>query len=114
MLLKKMNRHSFFINHVGLILGSAFALSAAQASAQTNAPEAQVSNDEDTTALTVLMRQMEDVVVTAPVVQTTVSKQEMKHEELNRHNTGQNLPYLLSVTPSVVTTSDDGLGIGYT
>ena len=115
MLLKKMNRHSLFINRAWLILGSAFALLSAPTSAQTNAQEsAPVSNNEDTTTLTVLMRQLEDVVVTAPVVQTTVSKQEMKHEELNRHNTGQNLPYLLSVTPSVVTTSDDGLGIGYT
>ncbi len=29
-------------------------------------------------------------------------------------NIGQNLPYLLSNTPALVTTSDDGLGIGYT
>ncbi|MBQ9339359.1 MAG: TonB-dependent receptor [Paludibacteraceae bacterium] len=77
------------------------------------AGDAQVSN-QDTAVLTILMRQLEDVVVTAPVMQTTVSKQEMTHAELNRDNTGQNLPYLLSVTPALVATSDDGLGVGYT
>ena len=35
-------------------------------------------------------------------------------EELNRQNTGQNLPYLLSTTPALQVTSDDGLGVGYT
>ena len=114
MLLKKMKTfHHLDIYH--LIIYLVIGTFTAQASAQTNAQEsAPVSNNEDTTTLTVLMRQLEDVVVTAPVVQTTVSKQEMKHEELNRHNTGQNLPVLLSNTPSLVTTSDDGLGVGYT
>ena len=77
---------------------------------------AQVTNsdpyEEDT--LTIIGRQIADVVVSAPVVQTTVSKQEIKHEELNRDNAGQNLPYLLSSSPSLVVTSDDGLGVGYT
>ena len=75
--------------------------------------DAQVSN-QDTAVLTILMRQLDEVVVSAPVTQTTISKQEMTHEQLNRDNTGQNLPYLLSVTPSLVATSDDGLGVGYT
>ena len=70
------------------------------------------SNTEDT--LTIIGNDIAEIIVNAPVVQTTVSKQEMTHQELNRDNTGQNLPYLLSVTPSLVTTSDDGLGIGYT
>ncbi len=34
--------------------------------------------------------------------------------ELQQQNTGVNLPYLLTTTPSLVVTSDDGLGIGYT
>jgi len=70
---------------------------------------AQTSDDYFT-----LHRDLGEIEVTAPVTQTTNSKQEMAHEELNRDNTGQNLPYLLSLSPSVVTTSDDGLGIGYT
>ncbi|MCB0807384.1 MAG: TonB-dependent receptor [Bacteroidales bacterium] len=35
-------------------------------------------------------------------------------EEIERNNQGQDLPYLLQMTPSVVTTSDAGTGIGYT
>ena len=107
------NLHSC-ISHVWLILSGAFALLSAQVSAQNSVQDSAQVNYQDTTVLTILMRQLEDVVVSAPVVQTTVSKQEMTHADLNRDNTGQNLPYLLSVTPSLVTTSDDGLGIGYT
>ncbi len=107
------NLHSC-ISHVWLILSGAFALLNAQVSAQNSVQDSAQVNYQDTTVLTILMRQLEDVVVSAPVVQTTVSKQEMTHADLNRDNTGQNLPYLLSVTPSLVTTSDDGLGIGYT
>lgn len=46
---------------------------------------------------------------TTPVAFTNVSK-----EQLKKRNFGQDLPYLLSMTPSVVTTSDAGAGIGYT
>ena len=74
---------------------------------------AQVYAQSDDT-LTIIGRQIADVVVSAPVMQATVSKNEIKHDELNRANTGQNLPYLLSSSPSMVVTSDDGLGIGYT
>ncbi|HEY0056487.1 MAG TPA: TonB-dependent receptor, partial [Pedobacter sp.] len=35
-------------------------------------------------------------------------------EELQKKNLGQDLPYLLNQTPSVVVTSDAGAGIGYT
>ena len=68
---------------------------------------------EDT--LTVLMHQLEDIEVSATrVQQTTLSTAVVKNEELNRDNTGQNLPYLLTTTPGLQVTSDDGLGIGYT
>lgn len=40
---------------------------------------------------------------------TTVSK-----EDIAKQNVGQDLPYLLNLTPSVVVTSDAGAGIGYT
>lgn len=46
---------------------------------------------------------------TTPVAFTNVSK-----EQLKKQNFGQDLPYLLSMTPSVITTSDAGTGIGYT
>ena len=80
--------------------------------AQAQTSEQLSSYDEDT--LTIIGRQIDDIVVSAPVMQTTNSKQEMRHAELNRDNTGQNLPYLLSSSPSLVVTSDDGLGVGYT
>ena len=35
-------------------------------------------------------------------------------EEIRKHNLGQDLPFLLDQTPSVVITSDAGTGIGYT
>lgn len=35
-------------------------------------------------------------------------------EELSQRNLGQDMPYLLSLTPSFVATSDAGTGIGYT
>lgn len=44
-----------------------------------------------------------------PTTFTTVSK-----EELQKQNFGQDLPLLLNWTPSLVTTSDAGNGIGYT
>jgi iron complex outermembrane receptor protein len=42
------------------------------------------------------------------------SKSEISQEEIKVRNTGQDLPYLLSMTPSLVTTSDAGGGVGYT
>lgn len=46
---------------------------------------------------------------TTPVAFTNVSK-----EQLKKQNFGQDLPYLLSMIPSAITTSDAGAGIGYT
>lgn len=74
---------------------------------------AYAQTSEDT--LTILMHQLEDIEVSAKrVQQTTLSTAVVKNEELNRDNTGQNLPYLLSTTPGLQVTSDDGLGVGYT
>ena len=44
-----------------------------------------------------------------PVAFTNISK-----TEIEKGNLGQDLPYIISLTPSVVTTSDAGAGIGYT
>ena len=46
---------------------------------------------------------------TTPVAFTNINK-----EQLKKQNFGQDLPYLLSMTPSAITTSDAGAGIGYT
>ena len=46
---------------------------------------------------------------TTPVAFTNIGK-----EELQKQNLGQDLPYLLSMTPSAISTSDAGAGVGYT
>lgn len=46
---------------------------------------------------------------TTPVAFTNISK-----EQLQKQNVGQDLPYLLNMTPSAISTSDAGAGIGYT
>jgi len=45
----------------------------------------------------------------SPIAFTNMSK-----KDIQKNNLGQDLPYLLDQTPSVVTTSDGGTGIGYT
>ena len=44
-----------------------------------------------------------------PVAHTMVTKKQIEEQNL-----GQDIPYLLSLTPSIVTSSDAGAGIGYT
>ena len=61
-----------------------------------------------------LTRQLDEVTINAPVAQVTHTHPALTNEQLNQSNTGQNLPFLLSSTPALVATSDDGLGIGYT
>ena len=60
------------------------------------------------------VRDLDEVVINAPIAQVTNNHLELSQEQLNKSNTGQNLPFLLSSTPALVATSDDGLGIGYT
>ncbi len=45
---------------------------------------------------------------------TPFSFTNVEKEELEKRNLGQDVPFLLRATPSVVTTSDAGAGIGYT
>ncbi len=46
---------------------------------------------------------------TTPVAFTNITR-----EQLKQTNLGQDLPYLISMTPGAITTSDAGAGIGYT
>ena len=70
---------------------------------------------QESDTLTLLMTQMPDIEVLAERVQQTSSNHyQYSREELNQDNTGQNLPYLLMMTPALQVTSDDGLGVGYT
>ena len=66
------------------------------------------------TDTTTLYQELEEVTINAPVAQVTNNHTALTNEQLNQSNTGQNLPFLLSATPALVATSDDGLGVGYT
>ncbi|MBR3883701.1 MAG: TonB-dependent receptor [Bacteroidaceae bacterium] len=46
---------------------------------------------------------------TTPIAYTNIESKELK-----TYNTGVDFPYLISMTPSAITTSDAGAGIGYT
>lgn len=49
------------------------------------------------------------VKATSPVTHSNINK-----EELEKRNLGQDIPILMNLLPSVVTTSDAGAGVGYT
>ena len=54
------------------------------------------------------------VVASRATDNTPIAFTNVTSDELAKRNVGQDLPYLLSTTPSVITTSDAGTGIGYT
>lgn len=54
------------------------------------------------------------VVSTRATAKTPVAFTNIGKAELKKVNFGQDIPYLLSMTPSTLTTSDAGSGIGYT
>ncbi|MEZ7929495.1 MAG: TonB-dependent receptor plug domain-containing protein [Flavobacteriales bacterium] len=66
----------------------------------------------DTIAIQKLMKEVNVNALRAgektPVAFTNISE-----AEIEKGNLGQDLPYLISLTPSVVTTSDAGAGVGY-
>ena len=45
---------------------------------------------------------------------SSVAFSELNKSDIEKHNLGQDLPFLLNMTPSVVVTSDGGTGVGYT
>ena len=78
-----------------------------------------VQNDESTKVEIALLQGVflsDDYLITAiradkenPLASTTLDK-----VELNNQNLGQDIPFLVNWTPSLVSTSDAGAGIGYT
>ncbi|MBO2010515.1 TonB-dependent receptor [Hymenobacter negativus] len=54
------------------------------------------------------------VTATRATDKTGTTYQNVSREQLQARNFGQDIPYLLDQTPSVVTTSDAGTGVGYT
>jgi len=86
-----------------LFLGFAALVSAASMNAE---------NDVDS----LLSVELQGVQVTATraTKKTPMAFTDMSQEQLKSVNFGQDVPYLLSLTPSVTMTSDAGNGIGYT
>lgn len=62
------------------------------------------------------VKELEEIVImgTRAGKNTPVSYHNIDKEEIERRNLGQDLPYMLSASPSLVYTSDAGTGIGYT
>ena len=62
------------------------------------------------------MVKVEEVMVTATRAgeKTPVAVTNMDREEIRARNFGQDIPFLLAMTPSLVSSSDAGHGIGYT
>ena len=58
----------------------------------------------------------DEVIVSATraTEKTPTTYTNVNSEEIEENNLGQDLPYLLNMTPSLVTTSDAGAGVGYT
>lgn len=58
----------------------------------------------------------EEIIVSAtrPIDKSNMANTSIGKQELDKTNLGQDLPILMSQTPSVVSTSDAGTGIGYT
>lgn len=69
---------------------------------------------EETDTLKSVELQNVQVVATRATKKTPVAFTNMNKEQLKAVNYGQDVPYLLSLTPSVTMTSDAGNGIGYT
>ncbi|WP_039972834.1 TonB-dependent receptor [Bacteroides pyogenes] len=65
-------------------------------------------------SLKVVHLQEVQVVSTRATAKTPVAFTNVKKEQIAKQNIGQDIPFLLSTTPSVLTTSDAGAGIGYT
>lgn len=73
-------------------------------------------NEEIVIYLEPLSYQTEEVIIsgTRVIGNAPATKIDVSKKELAKNNLGQDLPYLLQQTPSVVSTSDGGTGIGYT
>ena len=69
----------------------------------------EVSNDSTLVSLQEVEIMSTRATETTPVAFTNIGK-----EKLEKMNTGIDLPYIISTTPSAIATSDAGAGIGYT
>ena len=59
------------------------------------------------------LQKLEEVVILYVNPGTPTTYNTLKTKEIEQNNFGQDLPYLLQMTPSTVVTSDAGAGVGY-
>lgn len=69
-------------------------------------------NPSDTTSI-INLKEV-NIVASRANEKTPIAFTNVTANQLSKINYGQDIPYLLSLTPSVITTSDAGTGIGYT
>lgn len=72
-----------------------------------------ISQKQDTIPLIQTLKEVQINGVNAEE-KTPVSYTNISENEIEKVNLGQDLPYLISLTPSVISSSDAGAGIGYT
>lgn len=65
-------------------------------------------------SLKVINLQEVQITSTRATSKTPVAFTNLKKEQISKQNFGKDIPFLLSTTPSVLTTSDAGAGVGYT
>ena len=122
LLLKEVNRGTVTYNDgsfsIDRLPGGAYNLKVTFIGYETQFKSITVTSDLalDVIRLTRAAFMGEEVIVTATRAgsKTPVAFSDMDREEITSRNFGQDLPYLLASTPSVVTSSDAGHGIGYT
>ena len=86
------------------------ALSVSNVSAQ----DSNVNRQEKADSIKTLQMDGIQVSATRAGSTTPVAYSDLSKGQLSKVNNGQDIPYLLTLTPSVVATSDAGTGIGYT
>ena len=94
------------------MLGAALLLLAGPA--ETRAQTAPAARPDTTNRMRRILTAEAVVTATRATDKTGTTYQNLRREQIQVRNFGQDLPYLLDQTPSVVTTSDAGTGIGYT
>lgn len=73
-----------------------------------------VAKNEDADTLRHVQLEEVQVLATRATDRTPVAFVNLDKESLKKQNIGLDIPFLLSMTPSVLTTTDAGAGIGYT
>ncbi len=71
-------------------------------------------SEEQKDSLNLVHLQEVQVISTRASDKTPLSYSDLDKSDIEKENFGQDIPYLLTITPSLVATSDAGTGIGYT